>query len=257
MNLNLIHLEQRIKELELLANEITDLIGRMNNQENVQPDLSIKGQRWYRGAREILVQQNFSGLKEFDNYYRQGESNGLYEFINFGFTAQNEQLISRDEYRVSYIQRFHFVFQAARSLLYSVVDEINSRELAITTELSFHVSTNEFETAKDIFDKHNNEEVFVRAGGIVARVALERHIRTVADARNIVIVRNPPSKPHDDFSDVTTTLMKNGVITSHQKSELDLLYRTGNECAHPQGKVVVSDVKQLIERGRELASMIL
>jgi hypothetical protein len=110
---------------------------------------------------------------------------------------------------------------------------------------------------KNIFDKYNNDDVFVRVSGIVARVALERHIRTVAEARNIVIVRNPPNKPHDDFGDVTTTLMKNGVITSHQKSELDLLYRTGNECAHPQGKVVVSEVKQLIERGRELASVIL
>ena len=72
-----------------------------------------------------------------------------------------------------------------------------------------------------------------------------------------MIVRNPPSKLHDDFNDVTTTLLKSGIITSHQKSELDLLYRTGNECAHPQGKIVISDIKQLIERGRELASMIL
>jgi hypothetical protein len=154
-------------------------------------------------------------------------------------------------------QAFYLLFQKARSLLHSVVGEINSRELPITTELSFRVSTNEFETAKDIFDKYNNEDVFARVSGIVARVALERHIRTVANTRNIVIVRNPPSKPHDDFNDVTTTLLKRGIITSHQKPELDLLYRTGNECAHPQGKIVISDVKQLIERGRELASIIL
>src|SRR5262249_51988064 len=108
-----------------------------------------------------------------------------------------------------------------------------------------------------IFDQYNNEDVFLRVSGIIARVALERHIRTVTDTRNIVIIRNPLNKSHADFTDVTTTLLKNSIITSHQKSELDLLYRTGNACAHPQGQVIASDVKQLIERGKELASMIL
>jgi hypothetical protein len=88
-----------------------------------------------------------------------------------------------DEHRLACFNEFSRRFTNARALLLSVVSEINSRELPITTELSFHVSTNEFETAKDIFDKYNKEDVFVRISGIVARVALERHIRTVADHR--------------------------------------------------------------------------
>jgi hypothetical protein len=148
MNLKLIHLEQRIKDLELLANEILDLIGRLNKQENVQPDLSIKGQRWYRGAREILVQQNFSGLKEFDNCYMNESSLSIEGYVNFGFMEDNKRILSSGDYRERYFQGFHLVFQKARSLLHSVVDEINSREIPITTELSFNVSTNEFETAK-------------------------------------------------------------------------------------------------------------
>ena len=255
MNRKLIYLEQRIKELESLAEEVIALANKRAEGEQVQPELSVKGQRWYRGARELLVQHGFSGLKEFEyqytNYSHAKETTGIRGYIHGEITFRDVKHTSEC------LDAFLLHFMIARSLVLSVMDEINSRELPITTELSFHVSTNEFETAKDIFDKYNNEDVFVRVSGIVARVALERHIRTVTDSRNIAIVRNPSNKAHDDFTDVTNTLLKERVITSHQKSELYLLYRTGNECAHPKGKVIASEVKQLIERGRELASAIM
>jgi hypothetical protein len=260
MTLNLSHLERRITELETLADEVFDLGQRMSRGRDVQPDLSVKGQRWYRGARAIMVQQRFSGLKEFDSCYQYIDARGVRLCIDI------ESYINR-EYREfknltegekkNIFGNFSSSFQKARSLLISLADEVRSRELPIKTELSFGVSENEFETAKEIFDRYNNEDVLIRVSGIVARVALERHMRTVADTRNIVIVRNPPNKPNDGFTDITNSLKNNGVITTHQKEELDLLYRTGNNCAHPKETVVASDVKQLIERGRELASMIL
>jgi hypothetical protein len=138
-----------------------------------------------------------------------------------------------------------------------VIEEVNSRELPIKTELSFHVSANEFETAKGIFDQYSNDEVPLRVSGVIARIALERHLLTVLETRNILIVKNPPHKKSHDFNDITTTLQKNSIITPNQKSELDSLYGKGNNCAHPRETVEASGVKQLIERGRELASMIL
>jgi hypothetical protein len=258
MTLNLIHLEQRIKELESLAEEVLDLAEKMSQGGDVQPHLSIKGQRWYRGSRALLEQQNFSGINDFDfcyTYYNERRDGrytyGIRNYITGAIDFRDAQ------HRGECFATFSMQLRIARALLLSMVDEIYSRELPIRTELSFQVSTNEFDTAKDIFDQYSNEEVFLRVSGIVARVAIERHIRTVADTRNIVIIRNPPTKTHDDFTDITNTLRQNSVITSHQKSELDLLYRTGNNCAHPKETVVASNVKQLIERGRELASMIL
>jgi hypothetical protein len=70
MSLKLIHLEQRIKEIESLADEVLALAESMSQGRHVQPDLSVKGERWYRGAREILVQQDFSGIKDFDGCYK-------------------------------------------------------------------------------------------------------------------------------------------------------------------------------------------
>jgi hypothetical protein len=45
MNLRLIHLEQRIKDLETLADEVINLAERLTEQDEVQPELSLKGQR--------------------------------------------------------------------------------------------------------------------------------------------------------------------------------------------------------------------
>lgn len=62
-------LARRIQELESIADEVANLAKRQSNNESVQPELNTQGQRWYRGAREILVTQNSSGLREFDGQY--------------------------------------------------------------------------------------------------------------------------------------------------------------------------------------------
>ena len=66
MQSKLVHVQKRTDELEALANEIAALAARLKDDEKVQPDLSVKGQRWYRGAREILVQAKSSALEEFE-----------------------------------------------------------------------------------------------------------------------------------------------------------------------------------------------
>ncbi len=62
-------LQQRVDELEQRAGEVLRLAEQLRDGKPVQPELSIKGQRWYRGARELLVQQQFSGLDEFVGCY--------------------------------------------------------------------------------------------------------------------------------------------------------------------------------------------
>lgn len=44
MKINLLQLEQRIKELELLADEVGTLAENLTKDRNAQPDLSTKGQ---------------------------------------------------------------------------------------------------------------------------------------------------------------------------------------------------------------------
>jgi hypothetical protein len=245
MSLKLLQLEERIRALELLADEVGQLSKKQSKQPlSGQPELNIKGQRWYRGARELMVQQQFSGLAEFEQYYVQ---------ILKDIIGGHPQVTGSPEM----YEEFMVTFNAARALLFAVVDEIESRELPLKTQLSFAVSADEFDRASELVSAAACDGAILRAGGVVGRVALERHLWTVVDARGITVLKNPPHKKRAEVSDVLVTLVKAGVVTSVQKSELDSLFAVANNCAHPKEAVNQSDVERLIKRGRELASIIL
>ena len=148
-------------------------------------------------------------------------------------------------------------FQKARALLRSVIDEILSRELPVKTQLSFELVAEEFTTAETILLEAKGQEVFYRVSGVIARVALERHLFTVADQRGIVITVNPPHKKKPEAQDTIVSLRKAGVITAIQQSQLETLFKIGNNCAHPQDIIDPADVEKMINDGKQLASVIL
>jgi len=244
MKLKLLQLEQRIQELESIADEVAKLAKKQGSNETVQPELNTKGQRWYRGAREILVQQKSSSLQEFDALYVQ--------VIKDVITGSVYAVGNSEMYR-----EFVSTLGAARALLIAVAEEIESRELPLKTQLSFAVSADEFERASELVESSGGDEVILRASGVVARVALERHLWTIVDSYGLVVVKNPPTKKKADTQDLLNTLVKASVVTPIQKSEMDSLFTIGNNCAHPKELVIKTDVERLIGRGRELASVIL
>ena len=265
METKLIQLGQRIAELEALAEEVDTLAKKQSKGGNVQPDLSIKGQKWYRGARELLVQQKFSGLDEFDDCYMHYVVRGLATMKRRTFsdieqyigknTSEKNTFTSPAQAKEHY-ELFVQLFQKARALLLSMVDELGSRELPVRSQLSLAVSADEFETAENLIAA-SREEPILRASGVIARVALERHLFTVAESRSVVIQINPPNKRKADVEDLLTSLVKHQVLTAIQKSELGSLFKIGNNCAHPKEAVRPDDVERLVRRGKELASMIL
>lgn len=252
----LIQLQTRIQELEHLADEVIALSGNLRSGSTVQPKLAIKGQQWYRGARELLVQQAFSGLKEFDNCYQHYETRGSRD-RTFRTRTDIEKFINLNSCQQEEYELFERFFRKARSLVHATVDEVLSRELPTVTQLSFELSADEFETAEDLLSQSGESDPLVRASGVIAGVALERHLHTVIDKRSLKIQSNPLTKKKADISDLSNTLFKEGVITGIQKSELDSLFMIRNHCAHPKEDVKFEDVKRLIERGRSLAAVIL
>lgn len=245
----LVQLRNRIVEMETLAKEVDGLALRLLNCEEVQPDLANKGQQWYRGCREIMAQQRYSGREEFEDYYA-SKGGGIKQY--FVWSHNDFSPFDRSLY-----DDFSSLFMAARALVSAVEAEILSRELPVKTELSYEVAATEFDTARQMLDEGKAYEVFIRASGMIARVALERHLFTVADARSLTIAMNPPSKKHPDASDVVNTLSKAGVITPVQRSHIEALLAVANNCAHPTGRVVEGDVERLIRQRKQLAAMIL
>lgn len=256
MTTKLIQVVQRVKELEVLGDEVQSLAERHYKGEAVLPELSVKGQRWYRGGRELLAQARFSGLKEFENCYSYSAVAGgnkpmdtdIETFIN-----NNPSTIWKDgEYR-----DFNRLFSKARSLILALEQELLSRELPVVTQLSFAVAADEFDKAEVLFNESRGDEAILRASGVVARIALERHLFTVVEERGLSIIVNPPSKKKADVSDVLNTLVKANVITPVQKSQMDSLLAIANNCAHPKEAIRPEDVQRLIRDGRSAASVIL
>jgi hypothetical protein len=250
----LAQLRERVRELNSLADEVFLLAERMSKRdETAQPALAIKGQQWYRGARELLVQQRYSGLKDFDLCY---DKDKKVSYMDLGRYLK----LDLSEFSPSGVQDafrlFRTDFLEARALLQALEYEILSRELPVKTELSFEVAATEMDTAQDMLDNAKGAEVFVRASGVIARVALERHLSTVADSRKLPIAKNPPSKKHPDVEDLLQTLQKNGVVTAVQKAQFDSLFKIANNCAHPKEAVVQADVERLVRDGREMAALI-
>jgi len=249
----LTQLRARVSELNALADQVLLLAERLSKRdETAQPDLAVKGQQWVRGARALMVAQQYSGLKAFDECCTTSSSwMDIGRYLTQDWSEYGSQSNMPEGFKI-----FKRRFLEARALLNALESELVSRELPVKTALSFEVASTEIDTAQEVLDNANGAEVFLRASGVIARVALERHLFTVADSRSLQIITNPPTKKHPDVEDVLQTLTKSGVLTAIQKSQFDTLFKIANNCAHPKGPVVLADVQQLIRDGRQLASLV-
>jgi len=237
--------------LEALADEIAPLVERYYQDDHaVDSDLSLKGQRWYRGCRELLAQHRLSGLSEFEECYRSASDDDYYN-LEPVLSAKNRGQIGMG------LSEFWEGFRKARSIIRASIDELISRELPIVTQLSFAVAKYEFDNARNLIAANRSNDVMIRAAGVVARVALERHLGTVAESRALTVTKNPPTKKHSDASDLLNTLVKEAVITQVQRSHLDSLFAVANNCAHPKEVVLVDDVERLIKDGSTFAASVL
>jgi hypothetical protein len=68
-------LRERVSDLNAPADQVLLLAERFSKKdETAQPDLAIKGQQWVRGARALMVAQQYSGLEAFDDCIKTSKS---------------------------------------------------------------------------------------------------------------------------------------------------------------------------------------
>jgi len=119
-------LQQRIAHLETLAEEITPLVERYyRDDQSADAELSTKGQKWYRGARELLAQNSSSSLPEFEECYRSTSKDPRDAYYNLEhvLSAKNRRQIGMT------LPEFSDGFRKCRALLSAAEDELLFREL--------------------------------------------------------------------------------------------------------------------------------
>jgi hypothetical protein len=144
VNTRLIQLQQRIRDLETLAEELVPLVERYyRDDKSADSDLSVKGQKWYRGCRELLAKNELSGLAEFDECYRSSSDDDYYN-LEPVLSARSRRHIGMR------LEEFWEGFRKARSLVRASEDELLSRELPIVTRLSFSVAESSLTAPKGL-----------------------------------------------------------------------------------------------------------
>src|SRR5215472_8015892 len=167
MKNRLLHLQQRIQQLEALADALIPLIERYyKDDHSIDVDLANKGQQWYRGCRELLAKSELSTLSDFDECYRNSSDDHRDHYYDL---EQILTVVRRSDVGLP-LEVFMQRFRKARSLVVASEQEINSRDLLQLTQLSFSVVTSEFDTAQQILDDAQTEEVFIRVAGMIGRV---------------------------------------------------------------------------------------
>ena len=225
VNTRLVQLQQRIRQLETLAEELVPLVeGYYRDDNSGDANLGRKGQQWLSGCRELLVQNKLSSLAKLRGVYR-SSSDDDYHNLEPVLSAKSRRNIGMR------LTKFGEGFRKARSLVCASEDELISRELPVRNTLSFAVAENEFAIAENLVNENRSNEVMIRAGGVIGGVTLQRHLWTVADSRALTVVKNPPTKKVADVSDLLATLVKETVLTQIQRSQLDGLFAIANNCA--------------------------
>jgi hypothetical protein len=243
----LIQFEQRVAELEKMADEVMALADKFSKHEEVQPQLSIKTQTWYHAARGFLEKVYPEKVEWFENcmYGQQG----MFAFVDMVHPWPVNELKPN-------FFKFRQSFATSRGLLHGSVERAKSLEYDTVIKLSSALMADEYETAQQLFDPANGDESLLRAAGTIGRVALERHLFNVADSKQVAIQVNPPTKKKPDVQDVINSLEKSGVITQIQKSEIESLFRIGNNCAHPKEAIKAADIQRLLQRAKELSAIV-
>jgi len=100
----------------------------------------------------------------------------------------------------------------------------------------------------DLFDseldaaKELNNSGFVRCGGAIAGVVLEKHLAQVCEKHNIKINKKKPT-----LSDYYENLKNNDVIDSSTFLKIKYLTDIRNKCAHNDKEPKYEEVEDMIE----------
>jgi hypothetical protein len=214
-----------------------------DNLRSLQRETERKYQIWYSTAHQLVKENLPEREKEFVSYYQIGaylfysHGNGMIQWLRL----INEQDTS-DKTKIK--DNFIKIFDIQLNILLSIPYVLDSRELDLRKIIAADFIESELDKAEYLY-KNN----FERCAGVIAGVALERHLQVLCDKYKIEYKHNDTIEP------LAQALSKAGKIDSTELKNFIHLGGIRNDCAHPKDipeEDLKGRAKEIIEKVKKL-----
>lgn len=197
---------------------------------------------WYNAANELVHAYLPNRARDFEYYYKHIPNGGLFYDLRF-----NQSYNKPDDKQRAAVS-IQNQLDCQRNILNSIPNAIKVRSMDLLTVISHDIVNSEIDFANYIFKKDKTHEYCLRVAGILAGIALERHLKTRCESETGSLPENPTLSPLID------ALYKANKITLNQKKYLEAIATTRNDCAHATASVdrtmvgeAISNVKKHLE----------
>lgn len=194
-----------------------------------QRDARSDYEAWYISARSLIEEYLPEKLKIFENKHKKFKKR-----INLEVSAK----MSSEELYNQIINSF----DEQRNLVKSIPAKIRAEKFKARRQISSRMVRDEIQQARELFD-----DDFVRASGVVAAVALERHLLTICENSEKVT----EYKANHGITRLAQTLYESEEINKTVWNDIKALASIRETCAHPE-EPQKEAVRRLINESEEL-----
>jgi hypothetical protein len=242
--------KQQREGFDLVAGASTYTVYVFNRNSSQQArlrKLATKYEAWFNRANELVRAYLPNRVADFEYYYKRpskisGKEEGLF------YDIQLHQEYGKPEYKSSAIADIKFQLDCQRNIVNSIPSVVDVRSIDLFTVISSDLVNSELDCAEYIFKKNKTHEYCLRVAGILAGIAIERHLKTRCELE----LGSLPEKP--TLSPLIDALYNAHKITLNQKKYLEAIATTRNDCAHATASVTrtmvgeaISNVKKHLE----------
>jgi hypothetical protein len=216
-------LDKLIEEGELLKKSLI-IEEKTKNKDNIEINYSFKEnyQTWYSESLNLVKIILPDRFNDFKKLYE--KKNGIEQYL-----LENDNFILYS-IEPSFNQQLNILKSAQKIFESSLFD--------IKQLLQADLFNSELDAAKEL-----NNSGFVRCGGAIAGVVLEKHLAQVCEDHNIKINKKKPT-----LSDYYENLKNNKVIDLASYRQIQYLTDIRNKCAHNDKEPTQEEVNDMIEK---------
>ena len=201
----------------------------------IQQEAISKYQRVYSAGHELIKEYIPDRMNEYSGSYNEKHKQVL-ECLRLSLF---ELTLSKDGKNET-IKIFINELRTQQSLVASVLDVAEIRELGLRKVISAYIARTEIEQAEILL-----ESGFDRAAGSIAGVALELYLKTLCDVNGILL---PPRATIEPLAQALYQAKKFDITNL---KHIQYLASIRNKCSHPN-TIVVSEIQSLIVEVKKL-----